>query len=269
MWTGQLKVAPYSIWEKPLRRKIPTTYFVNSMGDLFHEGMQPAWIDRAFAIMLLCRRHTFQILTKRAAEMQRYMSDIGTGLPGLSTVERIAHLLQDISPAALRAGWPPTNVHLGVSCERQEEADERIPFLLKTPAAVHFVSAEPLLSQIDLTGWFWGRAMPCADCPRDIDCDCGFWGRKILAGETPIDWVIVGGESGRRARPFDIAWAHSIIQQCRHAGVKVFMKQLGSNPWCDGRPMHARPKGKYGDPVQWPPELRVRELPTPHQGAPA
>lgn len=227
VWTGKLASAGANTWRKPLARRAPTTFFVNSMGDLFHEAMKLHWQVQAFAIMTLCQRHTFQVLTKRAEEMVAFIIDARDMV--MDEAGRLAtHEGIGVQPTA----WPLKNVHLGVSVEDQRRADERIPFLRRTPAAIRFLSVEPQIEPIDLT--------------------------DLLDG---ISWVIIGGESGRGARPFDIDWARSIIIQCRRASVHVFMKQLGSNPYSDGRPMHACPKGKYGDPDDWPKDIRIREMP--------
>lgn len=156
--------------------------------------------------------------------------------------------------------WP--NVWLGTSVEDQARADERIPKLLEIPAAVRFLSIEPLLGPIDL-GRCWWRTNGESEASPYFDARIG------------IDWVIVGGESGPDARPCDLAWIRSIVEQCKAAGVACFVKQIGSRPavqtgWTGG-PYWAEypitlgqlhdPKG--GDPDEWPADLRVREFPTP------
>jgi protein gp37 len=237
VWTGKLAMAPEHVLTAPLKRKKPTTYFVNSMGDLFHEDAPDDWIDKVFAVMALAPQHTFQVLTKRAERMRAYVSARPQAIWDRRALE--------IDPSALERlkaiGWPLPNVWLGVSCERQQEADERIPHLLQTPAAVRFISAEPLLGPIDISDYLVESARTNWD-----------W---------YLDWVIIGGESGHGARPFDIDWARSILQQCRVGAARAFLKQLGSNPYSDERPMHGAPRGKYGDPAAWPPELRVRQMP--------
>ena len=259
VWTGKLAPAPDSILMEPLRRKKPTMWFVNSMSDLFHEAVTDEQIDRVFAVMALCSQHTFQVLTKRAERMRNYASNPETR----SRVAKAADAI-DRKRHGGAIQWPLPNVWTGCSCERQKEADERIPLLLQTPAAVRFISAEPLLGPIDFT--------PKADSgyqrlsewyrPNGFDETGSQPRRERMAGYFPrIDWIIVGGESGPGARPFDIDWARSILRQCEVAGVRAFMKQLGSNPYSDERPMHGQPRGKYDDPARWPPELRVRQFP--------
>lgn len=133
----------------------------------------------------------------------------------------------------------PPNVWIGTSVENQEAADERIPELLKIPAAVRFLSCEPLLGFVDVVSWL-GTGHP--------EFDPG------------VDWVIVGGESGPKARPFDLGWAESIEQQCAHASVACFVKQLGDRAVRNGHSYGARAK-KGGDWDEWPADLRVRQFP--------
>ena len=142
-WTGKVALAPDDILTKPLRTRKPTTWFVNSMGDLFHEDVPDEWIDRVFAVMALCPQHTFQVLTKCSARMQAYMTrgddEHGDYFERLSD----AAVALTSSPCAAHVesvNWPLPNVWIGVSAEDQKRADERIPDLLATPAAVRFVS---------------------------------------------------------------------------------------------------------------------------------
>jgi hypothetical protein len=147
-------------------------------------------------------------------------------------------------------GCPPANVWIGVSAETQARLDERVPLLLRIPARVRFVSAEPLLGPLDFASLRW----PDAD--------------GVAAGDSAgIDWLIVGGESGPGARPCDVAWIRSIVRQCADAGVACFVKQLGARPYLS--PEHDGGTGfnltlrdkKGGDPAEWPADLRVRQLP--------
>jgi len=209
IWTGKLAQAPDSVLLAPLKRKKPTTYFVNSMGDLFHEDCPDEWIDKVFAVMALSPQHTFQVLTKRAARMKDYCGRLDSEPHG-DTARRIVAAWPGNAPVPV-AGitFPLPNVWLGVSAERQQEADERIPLLLQTPAAIRFISAEPLLGPIDLT-------VP------DIDLGIGRY-----KSHTDLDWVIVGGESGAKARFMDQDWARSLRDQCRSARVPFFFKQWG------------------------------------------
>lgn len=216
-WTGKLALAPEATITAPLRTRKPTTWFVNSMSDLFHESLPDTAIDRVFAVMALCPQHTFQVLTKRSARMRAYCSDN----KAREIMGEIA-LMEDRLTVDERdcPDWPLPNVWLGVSAEDQRRADERVPDLLATPAAVRFVSAEPLLGPIDfnLIGGEPGQgafsALSVGD--RDLDPD-----------GAHLDWIIVGGESGPGARPMHPAWARSIRDQCAAAGVAYFFKQHG------------------------------------------
>lgn len=235
VWTGKLALAPDHILTQPLRWKRARTIFVNSMGDLFHENVPDEWIDRVFAIMALAPQHTFQVLTKRAGRMRVYMGD-------RAAVRRIYSLVCDlvcnrvadgiliapgVDPAVAPPGrrvflgrWPLPNVWLGVSTERQQEADERIPDLLVTPAAVRFISAEPLLGPIDLAA--------AMSTPKSLRVLFDKQAAGILKDERgSLHWVIVGGESGPGARPMHPAWARSLRDQCAAAGVPFFFKQWG------------------------------------------
>lgn len=242
VWTGKIGFASNEVLLAPLRRKKPTTYFVNSMSDLFHESVPDEWIDKVFAVMALTPQHTYQILTKRSARMRQWFSADradSVGLAMLTIVDRIPH-------GHRRVPWPLSNVWLGVSTERQKEADERIPDLLATPAAVRFISAEPLLEQIDLrnhrvcdqcgnTPYKLFSGDPLCPQPMPIhdafQCPLHWWPSDGCDGvlKTGIDWVIVGGESGPGARPMHPDWARSIRDQCAAAGVLFFFKQWGTN----------------------------------------
>jgi protein gp37 len=212
VWTGVMRQANQETLLMPLRRKKPTTFFVNSMSDLFHENAPDEWIDRVFAVMALCPQHTFQVLTKRAARMRDYFC-APVDFAGVVRSERIADVMlrnHRIESGFKCVSWPLPNVWLGVSTERQQEADERIPLLLQTPAAVRFISAEPLLGPLDLQFYIYA----IHNSP-----------------EAALDWIIVGGESGPRHREMPEAWAMSLINQCQDAGVPVFMKQMaGKQP---------------------------------------
>lgn len=223
----------------PLRWAKPRRIFVNSMSDLFHEDVPDDFIIKVFEVMAKARHHVFLVLTKRAERMRDFL--LGTSGAG--------------------ANAPPIpNVWLGVSCEDQDTYDERIPFLLQTPAAVRWVSAEPLLGPVDL-----GFHEIAIALEKD-----GYGNAAILGG---IDWVVAGGESGPQARPFDIAWARNVIMQCKAADVACFIKQLGARPGYRGKPpfngwhdLYANGERlndrKGGDPSEWPSDLRVREYPT-------
>jgi protein gp37 len=249
VWTGRIAVNEKALLE-PLRRRKPTMYFVNSMSDLFHEAVPDETIDRVFAVMALCPQHTFQVLTKRSARMREYVGRAGVAgnarfYPGHSIMTAMDGLSRDKWPD-LR--WPLPNVWLGVSVEDQKRADERIPDLLATPAAVRFLSCEPLLGPVDLRGHISEPWEGLASTWTDRD--------GILRGDLTgnaidgIEWVIVGGESGPGARPMRDIWAQDIVNQCQDAGTAVFVKQLSS-----GGPKPIK------DIDQFPEGLRVREWP--------
>lgn len=265
VWTGKLALAPEQVLLAPLRRRKPTVYFVNSMGDLFHEGVPDAWIDRVFAVMALTPQHTYQVLTKRSARMLAYMTDPATMSRVAEQAARMAPIGRDISECGLIFApgsptgyqldpWPLRNVWLGVSAEDQRRAAERIPDLLDTPAAIRFVSAEPLLGPIDFSrlmwpvhGWWRGPYRSYAEA-KTAGAECGLK-RQALVGAWCrfLDWIIVGGESGAGARPMEDAWAESIVEQCSASGTAVFVKQMGG-------PVKARMR-----PI--PEHLMVRQFP--------
>lgn len=174
--------------DQPLRWKKPRRIFVVSMGDLFHEDVTDKQIDGIFERMthpmMGMDHHTYLILTKRP--------------------ERILAGHQEHF-----AEWP--NIWLGVTCENQQAADERIPILLQIPAAVRFVSCEPMLSEIDFS--------------------------HLPESGAELDWVICGGESGPGARPMHPDWARSIRDYCQAAGVPFFFKQWGN--WAEIKQMSA------------------------------
>lgn len=274
----------------PLRTRKPTCYFVDSMADLFHEDVPFDFIDRVWLRMVLARRHKFLVLTKRPERMRAYCDremqatdeDIDRITPLLGPEERAA--VGRWAADYLRGGATVApNVWLGTSVEDQAAADERIPHLLATPAAVRFLSCEPLLGPLDLSAWLdiacyrcthprrehyfgenGGTSHCCWGAFRD-ECGCTGYVRNARPW---IDWVIVGGESGSRARPMDLAWARSLVQQCKAAGVAAFVKQLGSVPvQCDeatlpGEPFAIHLHESHGrDMSEWPEDLRVREWP--------
>lgn len=439
--------------DEVLRRKKPTKYFWCDMTDLFGEWVPDEWIDRCFAVMALTPHHTHQVLTKRAGRLHKHMTyrDSPTFI-GIE-MNRLMPGWRDEGPpvggeVGSRQYWPLPNVWLGVSVENQQTADERIPPLLKTPAAVRFLSCEPLLSAVDLSeyirynplydinrtdgrvsvsgspgrpdrgptgrlgveggrgegepleqnddpqrgdaapdrrddlgriqaredhapretgdGWCPPPSVPGllrADPTRadrqpqesergqggqqagesgtghirgagsSLDIGAGSEAERSRRGEeqsgetsgksgsgdqeasggrgeTQVDsgglrnlgqdsledrqrakvglsWLIVGGESGRGARPFDPNWARSLLGQCKAAGVAFFMKQMGSRPmyFADSLPCQQSPESimlhgdydpeplemrlkdsKGGDPAEWPEDLRVRQFPASAAG---
>lgn len=254
----------------PLKTKKATTFFVNSMSDLFHENVEIEWIDKIFAVMALTPQHTYQILTKRADRMRDYCRANERSL----SIHHAMYKIQAERDVAMfgdnRRPFPLPNVWLIVSVENQKAADERIPLVLDTPAAVRGVSCEPLLDEVDLSFIRIGY-------PVILNSLTG----EKLAGDKPItenvnpvigekiDWVIVGGESGPGARPCAVEWIRSIVEQCRSAEVPVFVKQLGKYPRirmksqktvANSLQYHKKdPKG--GDITEFPEDLRIREVP--------
>jgi protein gp37 len=258
----RLNVKPYlhePALQEVLTRRKPTRYFWCDMSDLFGAWVPDDWIDRCFGVMALTPWHTHLVLTKRAERMRAYVASRATS--GRLPIE-IAREVHKQSAALVacetyltapgRAGfiqWPLPNVWLGVSGENQRSVDERLIALCEIPAAVRFISLEPLLEEVYLRGCWKPHG---------------------------LDWVIVGGESGPKARPFDLAWARSIVQQCQATGVPVFVKQIGARPFtadlthCRGSAALVTDRSGYvlslrdkkgGDPSEWPPDLRVREYP--------
>lgn len=218
-FNGVVRTLP-TMLDVPMRRKKPTIYFVNSMSDLFHKEVPDEFIDQVFAVMASCPQHTFQILTKRADRMAKYMCNPDR----LENIYAQWYSVSDQPPAA--EAWPLPNVWLGVSVENQEQADKRIPHLLGVPARVRFLSCEPLLGPVDLSAWL---PQECLDCDNYIliHREEG----TVVHDDSPIHWVICGGESGHGARPMHPEWARSLMTQCYAAGVPFFFKQWGE--WLD------------------------------------
>lgn len=241
-WTGEVRCLPDRLKE-PQRWTRPRRVFVNSMSDLFHPDVPSPFIAQVFAAMMIGHWHTFQVLTKRPQRMPRLLDDatfrctvsasIGS-LLGVKVearhfdgVEGARALGREISDARHAAGmprwfdeWPPRNVWLGTSIEHRRFAF-RANALRETPAAVRFISAEPLLGHLG--------------CDLDL---------------TGIDWLIVGAESGHGARPMDLDWARALRDRCAEEGVAFFVKQLTGFA---GRPVK--------DLADFPPDLRIREFP--------
>lgn len=260
-WTGTA-ILHMNKLDQPEKWREPRRIFVNSMSDLFHESLSEECIADVFNVMATTPRHTYLVLTKRPKRMLDIM-----GGPKHHHLWNARLWHRKVLP----------NVWLGVSVEDQETADERIPLLLRTPAAVRFVSYEPALGPVDFTAikythspGYFGDALQWHHQPHGA------------SGYPSIDWVIVGGESGPKARPCDIAWIRSAVEQCKAAGVACFVKQCGSRPILDcpsgeeGEPQ-MRPDGsarywtipmkdrKGGDMAEWPEDLRVRQFPGEQQ----
>lgn len=283
--------------------------FIGDMTDVFGSWVSDALLDQLFAVFALRQDVTFQLLTKRPGRMREYLDgdwmpararwiNVLSGWCKLSDVQQVtsrkresafskfinAHGWPALNP---EHGWPLPNVWLGTSVEDQASADTRISDLLNTTAVVRFVSYEPALGPVDFTDIAWPinrHRFPSTDDISDAR-SC----LRVVEG-TRIDWVIVGGESGHGARPFDLGWARSAVKQCQSAGIACFVKQLGStcgeyaypsnvtdterqlwgdDGWTrvisrDGEMFakYTRLKSRAGsDPSEWPDDLRVREFP--------
>jgi protein gp37 len=214
------------------QRRKPTRFFWGDMTDLFHEQVRAEWLDKCFAVMALTPQHTHQVLTKRTDQMAGYMAD-GRHTAIIDAMNSILRDCGEMHAAAIR--WPLPNVWLGTSVENQKAADERIPHLLRCPAAVRFLSCEPLLGPVDLTEIGGDSEGNCLnpECWGDCACDKVYGhdpGCRRHGGDGQltrrIHWVIVGGESGPKARPMHPDLARSIRDQCQAAGVPFFFKQM-------------------------------------------
>lgn len=242
VWNGEVRFNKDWLLQ-PLQWKKPRKIFVCAHGDLFHESVPDEWIDQVFAVMALSPQHTFQVLTKRAARMREYCLTLGRHheVDRVSIAMKVIHEQHGIGANGAfytmgTVGWHFENIWLGVSTERQQEADERIPLLLQTPAAVRFISAEPLLGPIDLNRIHEGFDTPegarvdlwesCLTGKR-YDMWAGDDEDPMQPGHPKLDWVIVGGESGANARPMHPAWPRSLRDQCEAAGVAFHFKQWG------------------------------------------
>jgi protein gp37 len=241
---------------QPLRWKRPREIFPCSMTDLFADFVPDEFLDKMFAVMAATPRHTYKILTKRPARAREYLNrDIQDAL------DDVVHtLVKGNETWHYPATWPLPNVWLGASIHNQASADEFLPILLDTRAAVHWASAEPLLAGVLISKYLgWKCAVGghvkgenvCGDCDPCI----GALGRNFLRQ------VVVGGESGPPAqvRSTDIQWIRSIVAQCRAAGVACYVKQVGTRPTLHGftnMPLRDR---KGGDMRDWPQDIQVRE----------
>jgi len=217
----------------PLKWRKPKRVFVNSMSDLFHDGVSDDFIARVFAVMARTPQHTYQLLTKRHGRMRSLLGDDGHRL--------LAAAMDNDTAEALYEQWPLPNVWLGVSVEDQRWADIRIPALLETPAAVRWLSCEPLLGPVDLgigdphrdhdSDDVHGHPHPrtCLTCspPDDEENEVEYFRRE--PGNSGLDWVVVDGESGPGARSMQPGWALSLRDQCAQAGVPFFFKQWGES----------------------------------------
>jgi protein gp37 len=218
-WNGKTALVESAL-EKPLHWKKPRKIFVDSMGDLFHPSVSFEWIDTVMATNALCPQHTFQILTKRPERMMEYFSD---------------------NP------YPFQNLHLGVTCCTQSEADKNIPILLNIPATMKFVCIEPCLEEIDIHIYL------VTDRHETF---------------KPVDWVIVGCESGQGSRPCQLNWIRSIVNQCKATNVPVFVKQIPLYRIANSKDIHVEGKddNRFAqiichDVRKFPADLQFQECP--------
>lgn len=307
VFTGDVRMVSDRLAE-PLGWKRPRMVFVNSMSDLFHEAVPDRFIRLVFAAMSFAGQHTYQVLTKRPERMAAWFSDPANSLSACQAEWVAAGIDDRTATGERRIGregttgsingttrgvgdgnhWPLPGVWLGASVEDQTTANDRIPHLLRCPAAVRFLSCEPLLGALDLSRWI------ACNCPGDYgrypheDKHNIYCPRSRRYVGPRIGWAIIGGESGPRARPCDVAWVRSIVSQCQEAGVAAYVKQLGAktgmtNPsgpqvreWDETQIVEAEdgvrlllrdPKG--GDPAEWPEDLRVRQFPNTHAPTPS
>ena len=207
-----------------IKSRSPKKVFICSMTDLFGSWVSDEWLDIIFAYMALAKQHTFQVLTKRPERMLEYLKSGARQRIRIATVDvgRKLNLKPEMYEPyeTFDFEWPLENVWLGVSVGNQT-ATSRIPYLIKTPAAVRFLSCEPLLELVDLSAY-----LPIEWSELAEDWIESFPG--IEAYQSKLHWVIIGGESGTGARPCHLDWLRSIVQQCNTAKVSVFVKQLGS-----------------------------------------
>ena len=291
-WNGVVRVVEDHMLD-PLRWKKPRRIFVNSMSDLFHDGVSDETIALIFSVMGQAPQHTFQVLTKRPERMQKWISgedrvvdvydalvDSSFGDRGGADDRAICRGQDRISVPHAEYGqvfdwkWPLPNVWLGVSVEDQQAADKRIPLLLQSPAAVRWISAEPLLTPVEISEYAWLPRAVRSDLPFPpfltasaglhrikrnqhgaawADVEGGPLGLKPDEFEVrKLDWVVAGGESGPGARPMEEAWARSLRDQCVAAGIPFHFKQWGE--WlpamCDGAPIDGQELNCSDDPIR-------------------
>lgn len=225
-WTGTVRLLPGRL-TIPLHWRKPRRIFVDSQSDLFHKDVPDDFIAHAFAVMAVTPRHTYQVLTKRHGRMRSLLSNPDF----IDVVIEYMHTSLDLPPGDVdsaigRWGWPLLNVWVGVSVEDQKRADLRIPALCETPAAVRWLSCEPLLGHVDLSP----ALLPDSAGRRQRRLH-GLHSHPVSEGQG-IDWVVVGGESGPGARPMHPRWASRLRDQCVAAGVPFLFKQ-----WGDWSPM--------------------------------
>lgn len=261
-------------WRQPLRwnreaaaagerRKV----FCASLADVFeddrHVSGDVVWrsLDEArvalWALIESTPNLDWLLLTKRPQNVLRMVPYRWLGTAEAQIVRNLGALFgKDVPPGG---GWP-RNVWIGTTCEDQQRAEERLPHLLRVPAALRFVSYEPALGPVDFSPWIEHDGRCALDCTWTS-------ANPVRCARPRIDWLIVGGESGPGARPFDLAWARDAVAQTRAAGVPCFVKQIGAN--AEQSSSAASRYGsiggmrdrKGGDMAEWPADLQVREYP--------
>lgn len=224
VWTGEVRFNEQWL-DQPMRWTRPRMIFVVAHGDLFHPSVPDEWIDKVFAVMARARWHTYQVLTKRAKRMREYLSNPDTRWRILIAASKIPYCAMEAMP------WPLPHVWIGVSAEDQKRADERIPELLQAPAAVRWVSLEPLIGPIDLVETCWNHVDGDTAMRFATAVDKATVSLRTIFG---IDWVVPGGESGPRARPSHPDWFRSLRDQSVAAGVAFLFKQHGAWLEVDG-----------------------------------
>lgn len=233
-WDGTVEFVESQLL-KPLSWKQPKLIFGFSMADIFHKNVPDEWIDKALAVTVLCPQHIFQFLTKRSERMSEYFTSPDRLNAINYQVSQILGQPFDTFKSRLLS-FPLANVWLGTSVENQKVAGERIPHLINTPAAVRFLSCEPLLERLNLSKWVFNRSEAVKRVAQNMLLNEE---QADSITDYPVNWVIVGGESGAKARPCHLDWIRSIVKQCQSANIPVFVKQLGSNaidsvPYIDG-----------------------------------
>jgi protein gp37 len=243
-WTGMLRVRGDKKWFEPIRARKPRVYFVNSTSDTFHEERDPGWVERAWATMILSPHHTFLIPTKRPGEARDQLTSKGFYMRVLEWAKEIraampkSHACHGIGISDPRIR-PPRNVWIGATASNQAELEAQLEAMVDVPSAMKWLSLEPLLSEVDLIQAT--EPFRVADVP-------------------PFDFVVCGGESGPRARPFDLEWARSVRDACRRLKLPYYCKQFGANASVGGIPFPTKHR-KGEDPDEWPVDLRIRQIP--------
>lgn len=232
-WNGNITLVPEKL-DEPIRWNRSRMVFVNSMSDLFHHGVSNEYIAAVFGIMAAAPKHTFQVLTKRPERAKDWFAWVAQQSPSPAEYCAAEAFRLTCRQETKQVGktWPLENVWLGVSCEDQKTADLRIPILLSCPAKVSWVSYEPALGLVDFRSWI-----------------------------NQLQWIVVGGESGAGARPFDWHWAEDVVLSATSSSTKIFVKQLGSKPILNGLNVTKLISYKGSEPAEWPQIIRVRDYP--------